>query len=233
MQFLQPILNFLHEWADAWVMLTAVGTIALAIATFRVIQQGRQLREDAAQQRQDTERQHCDRFKPVCLLAPYGGVDAWNRRGELIEATPPAPENPSCGTVAIRCVLRNVGVGPALKLRLKFRFLDMNGWTSEPWELSPLGAGETCGSEAAPLLVPFPIHERFNQTDFAMLTGKPWEIWLEYEDVFGRQFQSIHRKAPFDTDPAMFTWTTAGPSQQPKAIMPPIPWLTYTEGPMP
>jgi hypothetical protein len=232
MPFLQPILNFLHEWADAWVMLTAVGTIALAIATFRVIQQGQQLRKDAEQQREDTERQHRDRFKPVCLLAPYGGVDAWNRRGALLEAMPPDPENPSCGTVAIRCVLRNAGAGPALKLRLKFRFLDMNGWTSDPWELSPLGAGETCGSEAAPLLVPFPIHERFNQTDFAILTGKPWEIWLEYEDIFGRKFQSIHRKAPFDTDPAKFTWTTAGTDQQPKAIMPPIPWLAYTEGPI-
>ena len=64
MQFLQPILNFLHEWADAWVMLTAVGTIALAIATFRVIQQGQQLRKDTEQERKDTERQHRDRFKP-------------------------------------------------------------------------------------------------------------------------------------------------------------------------
>ena len=213
-------------WADFWNALTGTGTLALAGTTFCVIRQGQR-------QREDIERQHRDRFKPVCLLAPYGGVDAWNRRGALLEAMPPAPDNPSCGTVVIRCVLRNVGVGPALKLRLKFRFLDMNGWTSEPWELSPLGAGETCGSEAAPLLVPFPIHERFNQTDFTMLTGKPWEIWLEYEDVFGKPFHSIHRKAPFDSDPEKFTWTTAGPGQQPRAGMPPIRWLTYTEGPMP
>ena len=213
-------------WADFWNALTGTGTLALAGTTFCVIRQGQR-------QREDIERQHRDRFKPVCLLAPYGGVDAWNRRGALLEAMPPAPDNPSCGTVVIRCVLRNVGVGPALKLRLKFRFLDMNDGTSEPWELSPLGAGETCGSEAAPLLVPFPIHERFNQTDFTMLTGKPWEIWLEYEDVFGKPFHSIHRKAPFDTDPAKFTWTTAGPGQQPRAGMPPIRWLTYTEGPMP
>lgn len=211
-------------WADLWNALTGVGTLALAAATFCVIRQGRR-------QRTDTERQHRDRFKPICLLAPYSGVDAWNRRGTLMETTAPAPGNPSSGTVAIRCVLRNVGVGPALKLRLKFRFLDMNGWTSEPWELSPLGAGETCGREAAPLLVPFPIHERFNQTDFAMMTGKPWEIWLEYEDVFGRRFHSIHRMMAFDPDPSTFAWTKAAPGTQPKAIMRPIPWLTYSEGP--
>ncbi|WP_422001494.1 hypothetical protein [Reyranella sp.] len=226
MQFLQPILTFLHEWADAWVMLTAGGTIALAIVTFRVIRQGQR-------QREDTERQHRNRFKPVCLLAPCSGVDAWNRRGELLEVISPAAENPSCGTVAIRCVLRNVGVGPAVKLRLKFRFPDMNGWTSEPWELSPLGAGESWGSKTEPLLVPFPIHERFNQADFAMLAGKPWEIWLEYEDVFGRQFQSIHRKAPVDTDLSTATWTTAGGDQQPRASLRPVPWVTYTDGPLP
>ena len=216
----------MSSWADLWNALTGIGTLALAVATFCVIVQGQR-------QRRDAERQHCDRFKPICLLAPYGGVDAWNRRGAMLEAMPPTPDNPSCGTVAIRCVLRNVGVGPALNLRLKFRFLDMNGWSSEPWELSPLGAGEACGSEAAPLLVPFPIHERFNQTDFATLTGRPWEIWLEYEDVFGRQFQSIHRKAPFNSDPSTFIWQAARPAQEPKATMLPIPWFTYHKGPMP
>lgn len=216
----------MSSWADLWNALTGIGTLALAGATFCIIRQGQR-------QREETERQHRDRFKPICLLAPYSGVDAWNRRATLIEATAPAPDNPSCGTVAIRCVLRNVGLGPALKLRLKFRFLDMNGWTSEPWELSPLGAGEACGGEAEPLLVPFPIHERFNQTDFATITGKLWEIWLEYEDVFGRQFQSIHRKAPVNSDPSTFTWQAAGPGQEPKAIMLPIPWFTYHEGPMP
>jgi hypothetical protein len=216
----------MNSWADLWNALTGIGTLALAVATFCVIRQGQR-------QRGDTERQHRDRFKPICLLAPYGGVDAWNRRGAMMETMTPALDNPSCGTVAIRCVLQNAGVGPALKLRLKFRFLDMNGWTSEPWELSPLGAGEACGGETEPLLVPFPIHERFNQTDFATMTGKLWEIRLEYEDVFGRQFQSIHRKAPVNSDPSTFTWQAAGPGQEPKAIMLPIPWFTYHEGPMP
>lgn len=226
MQLLQLILDFLHKWADAWVMLTAVGTIALAFATFRVIQQSQQVRED-------TEHQHRDRFKPVCLLAPYGGLDAWNRRGDLLETTPPDPDDPLCGIVRIRCLLRNVGLGPALNLRLRFRFQDMGGWTSAPWELAPLGAGETRGSDGMPLPVPFPIDERFNRTDFAMLTGKAWEIWLEYEDVFGQRFHSVHRKAPFDMDPSTFTWTAGGEGQAPQAIMRPVPWLTYQEGPMP
>lgn len=216
----------MNFWADFWNALTGIGTLALACATFCVIRQGRR-------QRRDGECQHRDRFKPICLLAPYDGVDAWNRRGDLLEVMPPAPENPSCRTVAIRCVLRNVGVGPALKLRIKFRFPTRDGWTTEPWELSPLGDGDSVGGENAPLRVPIALQQGFTNTDLSMIGGDLWEIWLEYEDVFGRQFQSIHRKASFDMNLAKFAWTTAEPGQQTKAVMPSIPWLTYTEGPMP
>ena len=212
--------------ANLWNASTGVGTLLLAAATFGVIRQGQR-------QRLDTERQHRDGFKPICVLSPYGGVDPWYQRDALIETTPPAPDHPSCGTVAIRCILRNVGVGPALKLRLRFRFPNREGQTSEPWELSPLVAGESRGAEDAPLLVPFPIHEGVNQPDVSMMTNDSWEILLEYEDVFGKQFRSIHRKAPFDMDPAKFTLTPADSGQQQKWIMPPIPWLTYHEGPMP
>jgi hypothetical protein len=212
-------------WADFWNALTGIGTLGLAGATFCVIRQGQR-------QRAETERQHQDRFKPICVLGTYSGVDAWTKRAGLLETIPPSADNPSYGTIKIRCVLQNVGVGPALNLRVKFRFLDMNGWTSEPWEISPLAAGESYGSESA-LFVPFPIHEQFNQTDFAMLIGKPWEIWLEYEDVFGRQFQSVHSKSLLNSDPATFTWTAPVPGQEPKAVMRPIPWFTYHEGPTP
>jgi len=58
MGFLFEIKNFLHDWTDAWVLLTAGGTLALALATFWVIHQGKQQREDA-------ERQHRDRLKPI------------------------------------------------------------------------------------------------------------------------------------------------------------------------
>jgi len=105
----------------------------------------------------------------------------------------------------------------------------MNGWATEPWELSPLGAGEIRGGESAPLLVPIRLQDDFNATDFSQVTGKPWEIWLEYQDVFGRRFQSIHSKAPVDVNPATFGWTTPSPAEQPKAIMRAIPWLTYRE----
>lgn len=171
-------------WADLWSFATAIGTIAMAVTTFAVIRQGRQ--------------QHLDRSRPVCVLLPFSGVDPLNRRGELLATIDPSADNPAFGTVAVKCALQNVGTGPALNLRIKFKFLDMGGWTTEAWELAPMGAGETRGSETSPLLVPVRIHEKepLNPTDFSQVAGKLWEIWLEYQDVFGRRFCSVHHKRP-------------------------------------
>ena len=54
-------------------------------------------------------------------------------------------------------------------------------------------AGESRGGENTPLLVPVRIDDQFTgfsfaSMDFYTVTGKLWEIWLEYEDVFGRRF---------------------------------------------
>ncbi|MGH6958601.1 MAG: hypothetical protein ACREEW_18195 [Caulobacteraceae bacterium] len=210
-------------WADLWAAFTGFGTLALALATFRAIRQSQK-------QRADGERQHRDQFKPICLLAPNEDLDIANWRSDLVATAAAAPDNLAYRTVLLRCVLRNVGVGPAMKLRLSFRFLDMGGWTSEPWELSPLGAGETVSGTAGQIKVPFRIDDQFNATDFATLASKTWEIVLEYEDVFGQPFRSIHSKMLFDPDPATFGWTGAGGEDQTKAVPRAIPWLTYSVG---
>ena len=149
----------------------------------------------------------------------------------MIRAVPPSADTPSFGIVEIHCVLRNIGVGSALSVRLWFRFVDMQGWSTEPWELAPLAAGVSYGEITKPLLVPFQIQDRFNATDFAQLEGKPWEIWLEYQDIFGSSFQMVHSRMLFDPDPSSWTWTKSDSDAQPKALMRPIPWLTYREGP--
>lgn len=224
MMSLDDIRSFLHRWSDVWDLAAAVGTIAMAFATFRVIHQGKQ-------QRQDGERQHRDRLKPFCVLTPYDGIDVWSKRGALIRAVRPSKDNPSFGTVEIHCVLRNIGVGPARNVRLWFRFLDMQGWSTEPWELAPLAAGASYGEVTKPLLVPFRIQDRFNPTDFELFEGKLWEIWLEYQDIFGNSFQMVHSKLLSDPNPSSFTWTKSDGDAQPKVSLRPIPWLTYPEGP--
>jgi hypothetical protein len=205
-------------WADLWSFLTAVGTVAMAGATYCIIRQGRR-------QRQDTQLQHQDRFKPICVLTPYEGVDPWNRRDRLIEKFDPSSDNPSFGTLGVKCALQNVGGGPALKLRIKFMFLDMDGWSTEPWELSPLGAGESRGGKDALLLVPIRIDDHFNAADFSLVVGKPWEIWLDYEDIFGRRFRAVHHKRPLQLEKQ----TPIPGSITGMMYAPPQPWVTFID----
>lgn len=216
-------------WTNLWSFATAVGTLALAAATYAIIRQGQKLREDSELQRKDTERQHQDRLKPICVLTPYDFVDSWNKRGDLIKAIAPNSDNPGFGRVLVHCSLRNVGTGPAVHLRLKFRFLDKDGWSTEPWELSPLGSGEQYGSLSAPLVIPVRLGGAFNQTDFDGLANNLWEIWLEYQDVFGRKFQSIHSKAPLDPNLSAATWVKSSTEDQPQASLRALPWFTYNE----
>jgi hypothetical protein len=176
-------------WSELWSFLTAVGTISMAVTTYAVIRQSRE-------QLHQGQKQHRDRFKPICFLMPWNGVDPWNKRNQLMFKNDPDPasDNPSFGSLGINCVLRNVGTAPALNLRVKFRFPN---WTTEPWELSPLGAGD---SRPSPLVVPVRIQDRINRSDFSMVTGESWEIWLEYEDVFGERFCTVHHKGPLQCD---------------------------------
>jgi len=59
--------------------------------------------------------------------------------------------------------------------------------------------------------------------DFPSVTGKLWEIWLEYEDVFGRRFCAVHHKRPIQEENRRLI---PGLSVD---YIPPQPWVTFTE----
>ena len=143
---------------------TAVGTVSMAIATFVVVVLSWRNRNDDA-------RRHQDSHKPICLLTPYDGVDPQHRRDTLLAIADPQP-SPGFGVVEIRCALRNVGSGPALNVGIMFRFLDMNGYTTQSWELSPLRPGESRGSETEPLRIPIQFGPHFNPTDFSQIVDR-------------------------------------------------------------
>lgn len=148
--------------------------------------------------------QETDQSGPICVLVPPRHLESVDKRGELVEKIDPVPDDPRtpyyAGTYAIRCALRNLGTGPALNLRITFKFPD--GQTSEPFELLPLGAQEIRGGENDPLLVSIPldvpqygIKHTLNRADFEKITSG-WEIWLEYEDTLGKKYCTVHHKSP-------------------------------------
>lgn len=191
----------------------------MAVATFVVILQGRRLRRD-------DDQHHQDEFRPICVLTPYDGVDPRHWRDTLLTVSPDAPR-PGFGIVAVKCELRNIGCGPALNLRIMFRFHDMGGFTTQPWELARLRRGELLGSKGVPLEIPIQFEPRFNNTDFSYVPGKPWELLLVYEDVFGNVFHSLHPKHPLQMNKLYREPGVELP------FAPPQSWVTLGKGPPP
>ena len=181
---------------------TALGTISMAISTYAHIRQERRQHGEIVQ---EGRRQHMDQFRPICVLVPPRPASIlWKKRAELVEKIDRVQDNPSApyfaGTYAIRCPLRNLGNGP-LNLRVTFKFAD--GQTTEPWELPPLGAKAIYGGQNEPLHISIPLDDpqhgikhALNRTDFEKVTTAAWEIWLQYEDIFGNSFCTVHHKTP-------------------------------------
>jgi len=208
--------HYLDSLKPLWDAMTGIGTISLAVATFIVILQGRRLRKN-------DDQHHQDALRPICILTPYDGVDPRHWRDTLLTIETEAPR-PSFGIIKIECFLRNVGPGPALRLGIMFRFHDMAEYTTEPWELGPLQAGECRGSKDEPLRVPIQFLPEFNDQDFAQLPGRPWELILVYEDAFENRFYTMHRKNPLQMNrlyPVRASGKFAAPAQ---------PWVTLGKG---
>ena len=179
-------------WNAVWSAFTAVGTVAMAVTTMWVIRQDR--------------RRHQDSFKPICVLMPDGGVDPLSRE-DLLKRVEPLPNDPD-REFTIHCLLKNIGTGPAMKIRLAVRFMGVAGYGPSR-ELSSLAPGESRGDKDHPLRIPTRLHHGFNDTDFASAAGTGWEIVLVYQDLFGKVFHTRHSKNPQE------------------------PWTVFGEGPIP
>lgn len=181
------------SWALLWEAATAIGTVAMSAFTYRVIRQNRQQRQDAA--------------RPILLLTPFDGVVPANRAGLLGPSSTVSPSE-NTHSYQILCALNNVGVGPALQVRLQLRFMNRDDYGISR-ELAPLAAGEARGDAQHPLSLPVTLSISFHETDFALAAGTGWTMVLEYQDVFGNRFHTLHASAP----------------QQ--------PWVVYGNGPAP
>jgi hypothetical protein len=184
----------------------AVFTAVMAFYTRVAIKRGQQQFHDA-QQRDDAR--HQDAYRPIVVLEPFGGIEAESRARLVV--LDPSSHMGNLRLFRIACVVRNVGVGPALNVRLSFRAMGNpdNGFSQE---FVPVGAGETNGDTAHALEIWVHPKPSFNDADMAQASGTGWELVLEYEDVFGNRFHTIHRKNP------QMPWTECGKGSAPGQI---------------
>ncbi|WP_201315121.1 hypothetical protein [Dyella sp. EPa41] len=185
-------------WDEVTAICTGVAAIATAVMagfTWKAIKDSQKQHFDLHQQGTDaqvlSEKHHQNSFRPIVVVSPYDGVDPVDRSGILnFDGT---ARTGNTRLIFIYGLLKNVGVGPALVVRLHLRAMETKDYGSTH-ELSPLQLGEARGGVDAPLKLVLQVNDAFNETDFALASGTLWELVIEYEDVFGNRFRTTHAK---------------------------------------
>lgn len=162
---------------------------------------------------QQSDQHHQDGFRPVLILRPHDGVDPLDR-GALLRAEKD-PGTDGSRVFVINAALQNVGVGPALNIRLTLRVMEIVGYGTSR-ELAPLKAGEMRGDREHPLRIPLWLHDGFNSADFQSATNPIWTLILEYKDVFGHDCHTIHSKNPLQP------WTVCDKGPAPRGVDPAV-----------
>lgn len=161
--------------------------------------------------RAQSEQHHQDAFRPVVVLSPFEGVEPEDRSNVI--HFDPAMGSDDRRFVMISGILRNVGTGPALGVRLRFRAMGKPDY-GFALSLAPIGAREkyelaSRGPSNRPLRYPVRPTPGFNATDIELAGNSGWDLVIEYEDVFGNRFHTTHRKNP------QMPWTECGKGPAP------------------
>ena len=205
-----------------WYASTALWTGVLAL--FTAVMAGVTCWSILASQRQQrsawqqSEQHHQDSFRPVLVLEPSDAeLPIPLDRSRLLRLAP-VDSGSTVRTYVIACRFSNIGVGPALNVHLRLRVRGIEGHGISR-EIPPLGTGFTGirGEDNGQLRVTFRPCDGFNDAAVQLSTGDHWELILEYEDVFGNRFHTIHSKNPQEP------WTKCGKGparkgRDPKAV---------------
>lgn len=193
-----------------WEAITASATALAAIFTAAMTWFTRKAIIESQIEHRDTRAQseahHQDSLRPLVVLTPHDGVDPLDRSSLL--QFDPTERTAGARLVLVCCALHNVGVGPALNLRLHLRAMGIADYGSTR-ELAPLRIGESRGDMEHPLRFQMWLSKEFNNTDFNFAGGTVWELVIEYEDVFGNPFYTTHSKNP------QRLWTVCGKGNSP------------------
>ena len=177
---------------------TAVGAVATAVAAAVTAWMAAMTRKSI----RHTQEHHRDAFRPLVVFMPYDGIDPQDRKS-LVEFRGQSDSNHD-HKLLLHGTLQNIGVGPALNLRLQLAVMNPED-VRVTCELSPMKVNErrqgpNCGSGTGPfsvggqwpLVVPVALSDGFRDTDFQMAPNSAWSIIFEYESVFGQRFRTCH-----------------------------------------
>jgi hypothetical protein len=157
---------------------------------------------------QQNVEQHKDGHRPTLVFLPDQDASEGSRMRVLQCAF--MPPVPSIRRLVLIGVVRNIGVGPAINGRMTLRVRGIEGYGPDALSLPPIGVGDFFGKRNDSIPLPLSYRDGFTDTDAQSAPGEHWELVLEYEDVFGRVFHTVHSKNP------QVPWTTIGRGPAPK-----------------
>ncbi|TAM16698.1 MAG: hypothetical protein EPN68_16455 [Rhodanobacter sp.] len=188
------------NWDAITAIATAAATVATAIMawfTRKAIREGQAQREETnehfAATREQDQRHHEDSFRPLLVFVPSNSSSIDHRENMLttLGASDPEP------FINLICSLENIGSGAALNIRLYVRSNGIRDFG--PWvELPPLAANASYKNAAGIVEIPVRLHSAFNDQDLWGLCSSSWILVLEYDDVFGNTFHTLHYKSPME-----------------------------------
>lgn len=188
-----------------------IGTVILALFTAWLAFTTRKMARATVKLTKQENQQHVDNVRPVCVLEPNDNV-----KGKDVFHTEIGEKNhtrgvdmhksSSCTIIFLKCSIRNKGLGPALGLRLITRIIDKHKefdqiipsgviQVGEAWSMIGPQVG-TREQRVIPIEIKF--GDNYTDTDYTSFRSGLWEIFLEYQDIFGNVYHTKYMKAGND-----------------------------------
>jgi len=184
---------------NTWDAITAISTAAAAVFTAvmawftrKAILEGQGQRREAndhfAKTRAQDKQHHEDSFRPLLVLTPSRPGDAVDRK-EILSVY----RYPTLDVVCIKYAVCNIGAGPALNVHIHVRGDRRTGFGPSR-ELVPIAPDSSFPNDDAQIEMPVTYTLAYNNADLNNLPNGLWLLVLEYEDVFGNTFHTIHSR---------------------------------------
>lgn len=197
-----------------------IATVVLALFTAWLAFTTRQMALSTIKLTKQENQQHVDNLRPICVLEP-SITEIINDSGKVLSKgskmvsipgrTAFQKQDPyldSSGSIFfLKGTIVNSGIGPALHLKVIVRILDKfkDLEQSIPSGVIPVGGSwyksgsiDQMGSSIPIIPIKIKFDISFNETDYSNLEGSGWEIFLEYQDVFGNPYYTKYTKSGDD-----------------------------------
>jgi hypothetical protein len=221
------------DWINSVV---ALATVVMAGATYYLANVTRRLTNDTADATKQADRHHQENRRPFCVITfsnasqqlPFGpDFDPERRRQRALAGV--ADGQPSTPDILIHGELQNKGSGPAKDVFVYLNTRLAEGEDGAVRLTRPvLASGLVAAGETTAIDVQITerdiMHawngEKWNPTQvFHAIVGQAYEVVLEYKDVFGSPFRTIHPRGiwtppvPNVGDPAVRTQMMVRPDR--------------------